>query len=775
MSGGITQALLTAQSGLFASQQALDATANNIANVNSPGYSRKVVNMEQRVVVGVGVGVQVSDITRQVDEGLLKSLRLELSDTNVLSVKEDFFQRVQDIFGTPEANSSISHVINEFTASLETLAVSPDKSLEQSDLVRWGKEVTLKLQDMSKTVQELRLQADEDIAAVVTEINKLVTRIGGLNDTLIKNATTNRDVTDLQDQRDQSIDRLAELVDIRYFFRADGDVVVFTSDGRTLVDNVPATMTHDKASSVTATTTHAEGDFGGIFVGRAIAGNDITNEVRSGQLKGLVEMRDNILTGLQSQLDELAANMRDTFNQIHNRGTAYPGLQTMTGTRNFIDPSNSVADVVGQAFRFDPSNGSDTRILLFDQSGNQAASVSLSTLMTDTNFGGHGPSYNNADGIGVGYAAGDFWTITDVASVLQNWMNDAPPGAGGSIAGSGLGLNSAVTIDSAGHFSIDLNSTTYSLAFRDESTVNTPGSTHTDATIQFNATGVGGSNVGAAGIDETALGFSNFLGLSDFFSDGLPDSVYESDIVSSTFGATAATLTFRNATGALTGSPLAITAGTSITDLAAQITNSVTGATASVVPDGSGVRLRIVSDNGGSLVFTDDAAGGETLLTDLGMHIADVRVATALSVRSDIEITPGRISRGAVQWDAGLGAAGEYFTSPGDGSIVTALAEQFTTTNSFKAAGGIAGLSTSFSGYAAAILSTNADLADTNDANLKTQALLTDSLQLKSDTFRGVNLDEEMANLILFEQSYVAAARVATVIQKMFDALERIL
>lgn len=69
MSGSLTLALRTAQSGLISNQQALDSVSNNIANVNSPGYSRKVVNMEQRVVAGAGAGVQVSSVVRKVDEG----------------------------------------------------------------------------------------------------------------------------------------------------------------------------------------------------------------------------------------------------------------------------------------------------------------------------------------------------------------------------------------------------------------------------------------------------------------------------------------------------------------------------------------------------------------------------------------------------------------------------------------------------------------------------------------------------------------------------------
>ena len=322
MASSLTLSLKTAQSGLATSQAALDAVANNIANVNTPGYSRKIVNTEQRVLTGVGAGVQLAEITRAIDEGLLKSLRLENGALNELGVQENFFERAQELFGKPADNTSLSHTINQLTQSLESLAVTPDRILEQSEVVRQGEETARKLRDMTTTIQELRGQADAEITAVVARMNKLGQDISNLNDQIVRNSATSRDVTDLKDQRDLLIDQLSELVDIRIFFRGDGDAVIFTSAGRTLVDNNATAISHNAASTVGTTTTKAGASFNGIFAGEQIAGNDITSQLRSGKLKGLVDLRDSVLTDIQSQLDELAGELRDTFNQVHNRGVA---------------------------------------------------------------------------------------------------------------------------------------------------------------------------------------------------------------------------------------------------------------------------------------------------------------------------------------------------------------------------------------------------------------------------------------------------------------------
>ncbi len=335
----ITQALRTAQSGLLVNQQTLNVVANNIANVNTEGYSRKIVNTESQVIVGIGAGVRVSDISRRVDEGLLKSIRIELGELHALIVQDNFFARTQDLFGSPEDNTSLSHIIDEFVLSLEALTLSPDKSVQQSEVIRLAQDAVQKLQDMSDTIQELRQQADVQIGDIVTEMNEIVASIDQLNDDIISNSSSGRDVTDLKDQRDLQLDLLAQFVDIRFFFRSDGDVVVFTSGGRTLVDTIPPKITHTAAATLSATSTHDAGSIAGIFVGTVISSNDITDEIRGGQLKGLVDLRDTVLPNLQSQLDELAAEMRDTFNQIHNRGVSFPGAQSYAGTRIFVRPT----------------------------------------------------------------------------------------------------------------------------------------------------------------------------------------------------------------------------------------------------------------------------------------------------------------------------------------------------------------------------------------------------------------------------------------------------
>ncbi|MGB0670212.1 MAG: flagellar basal body rod C-terminal domain-containing protein, partial [Rhodospirillales bacterium] len=321
-----------------------------------------------------------------------------------------------------------------------------------------------------------------------------------------------------------------------------------------------------------------------------------------------------------------------------------------------------------------------------------------------------------------------------------------------------------------GKLVINVNSTTQYLSFRDEATASTAGATLSDATIQYNADASNSDRTGTTGMEEIVSGFSNFFGLNDFFVDGTSKSLWESEVVSSTFTTTAATLSFTTNGGASLGS-VAISAGLNRDQMVAAINNASLGVTASVVPDGSGYRIRIGRDTGVAMEVLQGT--GETLLTTLGMQKAIIGATSSFDVRTDIKNNSSLLSTAQVAWDAELGVSGQYHTSSTDDNNATALAAIMSANNQFNQTGGLGALNESFAEYGAAILARNANMAEKNQTDTEVQLQLTLSLQNKSDTFRGVNLDEELSQLIIYEQAYSAAARVVSVIQSMFDALDR--
>jgi flagellar hook-associated protein 1 FlgK len=235
-------------------------------------------------------------------------------------------------------------------------------------------------------------------------------------------------VADLEDTRDQAVDRLSELIDIRAVQRGGGDVVVFTTGGRTLVDNTVATLTHIPAASVSASMSYADGNFDGIYVGDENPGNDITGAIRGGELSALIEMRDSTLTDFQSTLDTLAAQLRDIVNAVHNRGVGFPGLTSLSGSRAFADTATQTITFGGDT---------DTALVLFDAAGKEVKRTTMRHLL-DAASNGAGP-----------------YSIDKVAQDISTW----------------LGAPGSAKIDSQGRLTIDVPTPGLTLALRDEGAV----------------------------------------------------------------------------------------------------------------------------------------------------------------------------------------------------------------------------------------------------------------------------------------------------------------
>jgi flagellar hook-associated protein 1 FlgK len=761
MAGSITLALSTAKDGLLAMQSALGTVAENVSNANTEGYSRKIVNLETRVVDGVGSGVQIAQVSRTVDEGLMRDVREENATLYQYEVKESYYTRMEELFGSPADNSSISHLMSELVASLETLATSPNSTLNKQEAIRWALNSVDKINDMAEEIQDLRLQADVDLAEAATEANQLISEIADMNDKIIRNQAVSNDVSDLKDKRDKALDELSKLMDIQYFERTNGEVAVFTQGGTVLVDSDAQTISHSRASTSGPTISHAQGGFTPLNVNSY----DITNDLLGGSMKGLVDLRDGALNDMQRELDELSEELMEAVNKIHNSGMAFPGGQSFEGQMYFADPAD-------QTFEFASNN--DTRLVLFNSDGEQQATTTLSALFQDTS----GANDDGTDYGATGNNGTDIINITEIATRMEEWLD-----------GEGATATISFSETNYGYMDITIGNSNYYLAFRDEVADTTAGQavgdlglTHQDASITFDASG--SHNTGTyTQSTESFSGFSNFMGLNDFFVDNQVRDTYESKVVPTTTTTSATTLYFYDEdSGVGTGNDLnggtgfTIQAGLTLEELATTINNDTTlngQLQAVVVPEGSGERLRITHTEGKDLIVSEVSGG--TLLSDLGVAESNIGLAQEITVSSILQTSPSKVAGQRVQFDSTIGVAGgEFYGAASDNSNAAALAESMTSSHDFDAAGSFIVSSKSLMDYSVDILSSSATLSSNNLSDRDTQKVLVDSLKNKSDTFKGVNLDEELSQLILYEQAYAASARVISVINEMFDTLDQV-
>lgn len=727
-------ALNAAISGLLTSQRGLDSVSHNIANVNTAGYSRKIFTPESVTLGGFGVGVQTSETQRRVDETLRKSLWASGGLASQLSSANTYFKQVQQLFGAPGDSTSIAHRISTLATQFEQLALNSQQSSLADQTVRKASEIQSAFADLSKQLQGMRTNADQEIATTVTQVNSYLSSISDLNQKISLAKATGQGAADLQDKRDTLMQSLSQLMDVSYYTQESGAITIFTASGTTLLDNNFRQIDYSATANVAPWDSFAAGQFSKMTIGAA----DITGDIRSGKLRALIDMRDNELPALQSQIDQMADTMRTALNAAHNRGVSYPTLNTsMIGTKTFIKTAGAATQTMSLT-------SGDVNMTIFNADGSQFASTTLNTIMQDAALAPAGALPSNGP-----------WTMDQVAGKMQSWLQ-----------GQGL-TTSTVAIDSDGKFNVQINSSGKGLAFRDQKS-SSIGSDAEDVSISFDA------NADGTG-DQTVKGFSNFLGLNDFYTSGGKNWQWESNVLDATYTVPQSTnLSFSSATNGMDFGSVLVMAGDTPAQIAARINNTATLAgkvKASVVPDGSGYRIRVTNLDGSEMQVTRSgatSAGWDTL----GFDPSKAGMAQTMEVSNKLVVNSNLLQRGALQFNSNTGA---YYVSAGDNAVANQMAAVFTTLQSYESAGGLSTGKLRLTDYGAAIISNASGRAAASKTATDYQNSLTQSLSTKDSEISAVNLDEELSQLMVFQQSYAAAAKVISTTKQMFDVLNDII
>jgi flagellar hook-associated protein 1 FlgK len=124
----IAQALNTAAAGLRSAQAGLSIVAANVANAQTPGYTRKTLQTQATAAGGDLISVRVASVSRELDQYLQKQLRTESSGGAYADLKAQIYQRLQEIYGDPNSASSLESVFSDFTTAAQALVTSPSDS-----------------------------------------------------------------------------------------------------------------------------------------------------------------------------------------------------------------------------------------------------------------------------------------------------------------------------------------------------------------------------------------------------------------------------------------------------------------------------------------------------------------------------------------------------------------------------------------------------------------------------------------------------------------------
>ncbi|MGB4107546.1 MAG: flagellar hook-associated protein FlgK [Alphaproteobacteria bacterium] len=307
-------ALNAALTGLRIAQQQIGVISNNVANVGTPGYTRKILPQSAQVINGAGVGVLADKIIRNVDLNLSRDLWTQISTTSFLDVKETYLNRIQQFHGPPDKELSIAAELARLHDSFSALADSPEDRFLQSSTVSQAVDTANKINGLSRLITTLRNDAQGQLQDSVARINDLLGQIAELNVDISYSSGVGRSTAALEDKRDDAIKELSKMMDLSFFQRGDGVVVVQTSEGVELASNRATLLTFRPTPQ--AATTYYPASAAGVYVGDPLTNPgavDITLDAPGGKLGGLLELRDETFPKQMAQLDELAHKMALRF------------------------------------------------------------------------------------------------------------------------------------------------------------------------------------------------------------------------------------------------------------------------------------------------------------------------------------------------------------------------------------------------------------------------------------------------------------------------------
>lgn len=343
----ISVALNTALSGLNVNRRALDEIAQNIANANNKDYTRKTLELSSNYINGVGSGVTISDVTRQVDTYVARAVQKQGAELGMQTVLSTYADRIQSMLGKPGSGSSLDSYLNNFFNSLQTLAETPETGSLKLDAVNTGGQLARNISQLASDLYDLRYQADQDVYDSVTAVNTTLRSLHSVNQAIADAYNSGKPAGELYDKRDVMLRDLGSQMDINYYFAESGEARVTTNSGQVLLDGGLYQLSYSKLSSlqalednapispITVSLIGAEGNPVGTPQVLATGGQSetVTTTMLTGKLKGLMAIRDQKIPAILSQLDNLSATLRDAVNAIHNSGTGYPGATSYTGTR----------------------------------------------------------------------------------------------------------------------------------------------------------------------------------------------------------------------------------------------------------------------------------------------------------------------------------------------------------------------------------------------------------------------------------------------------------
>jgi flagellar hook-associated protein 1 FlgK len=700
--------LSSALSALQTNSAALNVVSNNVANMNTTGYARRVVNEQTLTVGGQLEGVDVADVQRVADQYLDQQVLTAGASSSQYSTESNILSQLNGLLGDPSTASSLGSQVDAITSALGNAALAPNSSTSQSSVLQAYQDLANTISGLSTQITGLQTNADQQISNSIGTVNTLIQQINSLNQQIQQSTAAGDTSSGLLDQRDQAVQSLSQYIGVRTTTQSNGMMVVTTQDGTTLDGNTYAQLSYTPGSNSSFGQITAQNidPNTGAAIGSATA---LDPSLGSGSLQGLINMRDGTLANLQQELGEFAQTTANSYNAQNNANSAVPAPASLAGRDTGL-LSTDALNFTGQ-----------TTIGVTDANGDLVSRV-------DVDFD------NDTISVDGGTATSFTGTVGGFTSALNGAL-----GSNGTAAFS----NGQLTIAATGSNGI---------VVKDDA-----------------------SNPSSRG----GAGFSQFFGLNDIFQSSVP-SITATGLSSSDAGGFAGTMQFtlKNPDGSIAKQASLTLNGTETIGQIVSSLNTAFGgaATFSLGSDGS-LSMTPASSGAQLSVNSDTTQRGATAMSFTEMFGLGTQAQTAQAagfvVNPALVASPSNVAFAQADITSGT-VAGDNVLESGDNSGLLALQGVGTSNQTFAAAGNLAATTNTLTGYAASFYQDIATQSADASSNATTQSDLLTQAQTQQSSESGVNLDEELSNMMTYQQAYSASARMLSTVDQLYNTLMQI-
>ena len=316
-----------ATSGMNAAQTQLRVVSDNVSNVNTPGYIRKIADQQSWASQGAGAGVEIARIRLATDRFLQAASLNAGADAGRQAVRYELYNHIQSQFGDPGADTGFFAQIDKIFSAFSTSAENATSGPLRQDAIWKTQAMFDEAARVAREIQSTREEADGRLRSAVDKVNGLVEQIEKLNVDIAKANVVGTDSTGAETAQAALINELSELMDVRITTRSVGGVEVRTGAGILLAGQGASKLEYQRVGAVSAETV-----FNQIMITEPNGQRrPLTEGLASGEIKGLLELRDVEAPAAGERLGELMTRLADELNRAHNASSAVPPPAVLNG------------------------------------------------------------------------------------------------------------------------------------------------------------------------------------------------------------------------------------------------------------------------------------------------------------------------------------------------------------------------------------------------------------------------------------------------------------